>query len=152
VRYLRAKLYSIGLVEAIADVTGGDIPLDFFMGGRKTTSPAPMRRIEQFLPKLEDARDLDPPLHKLLAEGRASESSFDTGPSPLGAFLHATVGEREVMKGVDHARRWWGGAMDAGQFLTSQPAKPVAAIARAAANIIETRRDRLFALAERLER
>ena len=56
------------------------------------------------------------------------------------------------MKGVEQARRWWGGAMDASEFLAGQPAKPIAAIARAAANIIETRRDRLFALAERLER
>jgi hypothetical protein len=155
VRYLRAKLYSIGLVEALADVTGGDVPLDFFMGGSKHTTrghEGPIKRIEQFLPQLVHANDLDPPLHKLLAEGRASESSFDTGPSPLGAFLHATVGESAVMKGVDAARRWWAGGMDASQFLASQPAKPVAAIARAAANIIETRRDRLFALAERLER
>ncbi|MBA3503880.1 MAG: hypothetical protein H0T65_26200 [Deltaproteobacteria bacterium] len=152
VRYLRAKLYSIGLVEAIADVTGGDVPLDYFMGGRKDTTGMPMRRIEHFLPQLAHATDLDPPLHKLLAEGRASESSFDTGPSPLGAFLHATVGESAIMKGVEQARRWWGGAMDAGQFLASQPARAVGAIARAAANIIETRRDRLFALAERLER
>lgn len=155
VRYLRAKLYSIGLVEALAEVTGGDVPLDFFMGGSKHTTRGPdasIRRIEQFLPQLAHAKDLDPPLHKLLREGRASESSFDTGPSPLGAFLHATVGESEVMKGVEVARRWWAGGMDAGQFLASQPVKPVAAIARAAANIIETRRDRLFALAERLER
>jgi hypothetical protein len=36
-------------------------------------------------------------------------------------------------------------------FLASQPKRPVAAIARAAGNIIDTRRDRLFALAERLE-
>ncbi len=152
VRYLRAKLYSIGLVEAIADVTGGDVPLDYFMGGIKRATKPKMRRIEQFLPTLAHAADLDPPLHKLLAEGRASESSFDTGPSPLGAFLHATVGESAVMKGVEMARRWWGGGVDASGFLASQPAKPVAAIARAAANIIETRRDRLFALAERLER
>jgi hypothetical protein len=151
-RYLRAKLYSIGLVEAIAEVTGGDVPLDYFMGGLK--SPArerpSMKRIEQFLPTLSHARDLDPPLHKLLAEGRASESSFDTGPSPLGAFLHATVGEREVMKGVARAKQWWAGEGDASAFLVSQPARPVAAIARAAANIIEARRDRLLALADRL--
>ena len=42
--------------------------------------------------------------------------------------------------------------MDATAFLQEQPPAPVAAIARAAANIIETRRDRLFALAERLQR
>ena len=40
VRYLRAKLYSIALVEAIADVTGGDVPLDFFMGGTKDSASA----------------------------------------------------------------------------------------------------------------
>ena len=43
VRYLRAKLYSIGLVEAIAETTGGDVPIDYFMGGHK--SPA-RRRVE----------------------------------------------------------------------------------------------------------
>ncbi|HMG56287.1 MAG TPA: hypothetical protein VK601_22460, partial [Kofleriaceae bacterium] len=89
---------------------------------------------------------------RLLAEGRASESSFDTGPSPLGAFLHAAVGDREVMRGVTAAKKWWAGAGDAAAFLASQPRPPVAAIARAAANIVDTRRDRLFALAERLER
>src|SRR4051812_41178608 len=152
VRYLRAKLYSISLVEAIAETTGGDVPLDYFMGGLKSAGRPTMKRIEQFLPTFEDATDLDPPLHRLLSEGRASESSFDTRPSPLGAFLHATVGEAAVMKGVDMAKRWWGGALDANEFLASQPARPVAAIARAAGNIMDTRRDRLFALADRLER
>jgi len=152
VRYLRAKLYSIGLVEALADATGGDVPLDYFMGGLKSPDSPAMIRIEQFLPQLPSAPDLDPSLHRLLAEGRASESSFDTGPSPLGAFLHAVVGESAVMSGVELAKRWWAGALDANGFLASQPATPVAAIARAAAHIIDTRRDRLFALAERLVR
>lgn len=157
VRYLRAKLYSIALVEAIAESTGGDVPLDYFMGGVKRTqqpmtTDGTFKRIEHFLPTLSHASDLDPPLHKLLAEGRASESSFDTGPSPLGAFLHATVGESAVMKQVELAKKWWGGGSTAADFLASQPVAPVAAIARAAGNIIETRRDRLFALAERLER
>jgi hypothetical protein len=152
VRYLRAKLYSISLVEAIAEITGGDVPVDYFMGGLKSPRRPEMKTIEQFLPALPYASDLDPPLHRLLAQGRASESSFDTGPSPLGAFLHATVGEREVMKGVEMAKKWWAGASDPQAFLAAQPKLPVAAIARAAGNIIDTRREQLFALAERLER
>jgi hypothetical protein len=152
VRYLRAKLYSIGLVEAIAELTGGDVPVDYFMGGVKSARRPEMKTIEQFLPALSDADDLDPPLHRLLAEGRASESSFDTGPSPLGAFLHAAVGDRAMMQGVEAAKRWWAGAGDAAAFLAAQPRPPVAAIARAAANIVDTRRDRLFALAERMQR
>ncbi len=148
VRYLRAKLYSIAVVEAICEATGGDVPLDYFMGGLKSS---PTNRIEQHLPEMRVAQDLDPPLHRLLMEGRASESTFDTRPSPLGAFLMWTVGERAVMKGVEAAKKWWAGASDHRAFLASQTAKPIAAIARAAGNIIDTRRDRLFALAERLE-
>src|SRR5262249_37037324 len=95
--------------------------------------------------------DLDPPLQRLLTEGRASESSFDTNPSPVGAYLHSIVGEAAMMKGFEMAKRWWAGALDPDGFLRGQPAKAGAAIARAAGNIIDTRRDRLFALAERLE-
>ena len=151
VRYLRAKLYSIALVEALAELSGGDVPLDYFMGGVKDRERPDMKRIENYLPHLGTAKDLDPPLQRLLADGRASESSFDTKPSPVGAFLMETVGEATVMKGVEMAKRWWAGAGDAQSFIATQPPKPVAAIARAAANIIDTRRDRLFALAERLE-
>jgi hypothetical protein len=152
VRYLRAKLYSIALVEAIAELTGGNVPVDYFMGGVKAVNGrTDLKRIESFLPELGAAADVDPRLHRLLAEGRASESSFDTKPSPLGAFLHRTVGEAAAMRGVDAAKRWWAGASDAKAFVAAQPAKPVAAIVRAAANIIDTRRERLNALADRLE-
>src|SRR5262249_2524274 len=82
VRYLRAKLYSIALVEALAELTGGDVPLDYFMGGVKNREQV---RIESYLPKLDAAKDLDPHLQRLLQHGRASESSFDTRPSPVGA-------------------------------------------------------------------
>jgi hypothetical protein len=149
VRYLRAKLYSISLVEAIAAITGGDVPLEYFMGGAAVASDA--KRLEQFLPHFSSRRDLDPPLHRLLAQGRTSESSFDTKPSPIGAFLHASVGEATMMDGIDMAKKWWAGAITPAEYLASQPPKPIAAIARAAANIVDTRRDRLFALAERLE-
>lgn len=151
VRYLRAKLYAIAMLEALAELTGGDVPVDYFMGGIKTREHPNMKRIEDHLPHLGAARDVDKSLQRLLAEGRASESSFDTKPSPVGAFLHETVGEAAVMQGVETAKRWWAGAGDARSFIAAQPAKPVAAIARAAANIIDTRRDRLFALAERLD-
>ncbi|HEY1812972.1 MAG TPA: hypothetical protein VGG74_11540 [Kofleriaceae bacterium] len=151
VRYLRAKLYSIALVEAVAEATGGDVPVDYFMGGMKHPQRPDMKRIEQFLPHLGSVKDLDPPLHRLLSEGRASESSFDTRPSPIGAFLMNSVGEAPMLAGVEHAKRWWAGGCTVEDFIASQPAKPIGAIARAAGHIMETRRDRLFALAERLE-
>jgi hypothetical protein len=127
------------------------VPLDYFMGGIKDRERPDMKRIENYLPHLGSAKDLDPPLQRLLAQGRASESSFDTKPSPVGAFLMETVGEGTVMKGVEMAKRWWAGAGDASSFLASQPARPIAALARAAANKNDTRRARRLALAVRLE-
>ncbi len=151
-RYLRAKLYAIAVIEAVAEVSGGDVPIDYFMGASKQfLSRVDLRRIEQYLPKLPPANDIDKNLHNLLSEGRASESSFDTGPSPIATFLYAAVGESELMKGIEKARVYWAGGYDANAFLQNLPAKPVAGVARAAGNIVDTRRDRLFALAERLE-
>ena len=149
VRYLRAKLYSISLVESIAALTGGDVPLDYFMGGRKPVRPLPIRRLEQFLPTLPMAADVDHALHRLLAEGRASESSFDTGPSPLGAFLHATCGERQVMRGFEAARAHWAAGGEPLAFLEAQPRVVIAAIARAAAEIMPARAAVLRTLADR---
>jgi hypothetical protein len=151
VRYLRAKLYSIAMVEAIADVTGGDVPLDYFMGGGKSTARPAMRRIEQFLPDLRDRADLDPPLHRLLAEGRASESSFDISSSPLGAFLHVSIGEAGMMAGVAEAKRWWNGEITAHTFLTAQDPQSVVAILAAAAEIIETRKAQIEQLLAHFE-
>ena len=150
VRYLRAKLYAIAIVEAICAVTGGDVPLDYFMGGR----PAPgceAIRVEHFLPALEPVAGLESVLHALLTLGRAAESSFDTGPSPLAAFLHASCGEDAIGRGVEHARQLWRQALTAEDFLVEQPRRPVAAIVRAAAELMDTRRAPLLALAARLD-
>lgn len=153
VRYLRAKLYSIAMVEAIADITGGDVPLDYFMGGGKAHAPRPSgQRLEHFLPELGDRADLDPPLHRLLSEGRASESSFDISPSPLGAFLHLSIGEAAMMAGVAEAKRWWNGEITALTFLTAQDPESVVAILLAAAEVIETRRAALEALLVHFQR
>lgn len=157
VRYLRAKLYSITVVEAIAEVTGGDVPLDYFMGGHKTARRPDVQRIERYLPApgTSDGHAghvLDAPLQRLLAEGRASASSFDTGPSPLASYLHQAVGEVAIMDGVERARRWWRQELAAEAFLAGEPAAPIAAIARAAAEIMDTRRAPLLALAARMSR
>jgi hypothetical protein len=150
VRYLRAKLYSIAVIEALAELSGGDVPLDYFMGGLTSARGGVSTRIEAYLPDADAPVAIDPDLQRLLAQGRASESTFDTTASPISAFLHASVGEPGMMKGLEAARQWWAGAIAAPEFLAAQPVPAVVAIARAAAAIMHTRRDRLQALAERL--
>jgi hypothetical protein len=150
VRYLRQKLYSISVVEALCVATGGDVPLDYVMGGIAQSGDIPPRRIEQYLTRLPSVR-VEPELHRLLVGGRSASSRFDTARSPLAAFLHAALGEEAVLRGVERAKRWWAGEGSALDFLKSQPAPVVVVVARAAGQIADTRAEALRVLADRLE-
>ncbi|MBL8918928.1 MAG: hypothetical protein JNJ54_08735 [Myxococcaceae bacterium] len=151
VRYMRTKLYSTAVVEALAYETGGDAPIDLFMGGIGDANGERMRRIEQFLPALATPPEpVDLLLQGLLDGGRLNASAFDLSPSPIASYLHVTLGERVVMEGLVQARDWWQGKSTARTFLDAQPTHTTAAIARAAANISDTRRELLEAVASRL--
>lgn len=152
VRYLRAKLYTIALVEAIAHVSGGDAPVEFFLGA----IPAPgstVRSIsaELYLPKVErSSEDMDPVLLRLLEEGRPTPPEFDLPASPYTAYLYRTLGEKALMERMEAARPWMRGRISPREFLASQASPPVAALARAIAPVAITRREVLEALANEL--
>ncbi len=148
VRYLRAKLYSTSIIEALALESGGDAPIDFFMGGIPEAGGPPMRRIEHFLPNLPLADELEPVLRRLLDGGRSTASSFDTSPSPLAAFLYCALGEARTNAGFEDCKRWWAGALTATEFLNAQPAFTTRAIALAAIEIATTRQESLLSLAK----
>jgi hypothetical protein len=152
VRYLRCKLYSTAMVEALSVESGGDVPLDLFMGGLPEPGGPVMRRIEQFLPKLAPADGVDPVLLQLLKGGRATPSSFDISPSPLASFLYSAHGEVPVMAGVELAQRWWAGHATAREFLSKQPRASVVALAEAATHIADTRAEALTELVKLLDK
>lgn len=149
VRYLRAKLYTIALIEALACATGGDAPIELFLGGipdEHNTNPV---RAELFLqPGPDSSSDLDPVLLRLLEEGRASPSSFDLGASPYTAFLYRAFGERALMERLESTRPWIRGRVPARDWLNTQACPPIAALARAIARVTMTRRDALEKLAD----
>ena len=79
VRYLRAKLYSIGLVEAIARSPAATCRSISSWAGTKAAAVRPgMQRIELFLPHLGSVEVARSATHRLLSEGRASESRAST--------------------------------------------------------------------------
>jgi hypothetical protein len=151
VRYLRCKLYSTAMVEALTAESGGDVPLDYFMGGLPEPGGPMMKRVEQFLPEPQCVADVDPVLLALLKGGRATPSSFDISPSPLATFLYSAQGEASVMAGVEVAQRWWAGKVSARDFLASQPRASVTGIAEAAAHIADTRAEALRELVKLLK-
>ena len=149
VEYLRAKLFAIAFIEAIAEATGGDVPLDYFMGGIKSLLRPQVRRIESFFPSHRTPATLSP-VGELLIHGRAAESSFDIAPSPVAGFLYATVGEAEMQRGFLLAREMWANRLSASEFLRSF-ATAAAAIAQAASHLLDTRQVELQQLARELQ-
>lgn len=151
-RYLRAKLYPVAILEALAVETGGDAPLELFTGGLPKPPSGGGKRLEHYLPPAEDtAQDQDPTLRAVLAFGRASETSFDLRASPAAAYLYRRFGEAAVEEGVKQARRFFQGTLSAGEFLRSQPGQATAPIARATARLAITRTQLLEGLAEAFE-
>jgi hypothetical protein len=150
VRYLRCKLYSTALIEALAVESGGDAPIEFFMGGVPEAGKPPPRRIEQYLPDIVAPAPGDPVLLGLLDVGRSTASSFDLSPSPVATYLIACVGEAAMMAGVTDARAWWSGSTSARAFLQKQPRAATAALAEAATHLAETRAGALSSLVQLL--
>ncbi|MEW5737575.1 MAG: hypothetical protein AB1938_01550 [Myxococcota bacterium] len=151
VRYLRCKLYSTAMVEALTAESGGDVPLDYFMGGLPEPGGPVMKRVEQYLPQPRPARDVDMGLLQLLKGGRATPSSFDISPSPLATFLYLAQGEASVMAGVEVAQSWWAGKVTGREFLSSQPRDSVVGLAEAATHIADTRAEALRELVKLLK-
>jgi len=151
-RYLRAKLYAIALIEAISLVTGGDGPIDFFLGGLPRPNSPPPLRAERFLPTPDPvASDLDPELLRLLEEGRAGPSSCDMPTSPATAFLYRSLGERALLERLERARSFLRGDVSPRDWLLGEACPPVAALARSMSRVAFTRQDKLARLADELE-
>ncbi len=149
-QYLGIKLLSATILEALADITGGDVPVALFMGGiegevRKGQS----RQWDDFLPDIPT-----PPvvresstLFGLLAYGRASSSSFDLQHSPLSLFLYKTLGWENTWSLLEFARKYCEGTIDAWSFLDTVPADVMSAITSACAEMATTRQAELRAYA-----
>ncbi len=154
VAYLRAKLVSISMLEAIALETGGDGPVDYFMGGVQVDRGTAGVRIEQFLPQPTPLAADDPVAPELLAlflRGRASPSTFDIQSSPLTGFLAQTIGKRALEEAFERTQKVWAGELSARDALRALSA-PAGAFARAASEVAVQRKGALVKLADDLER
>lgn len=152
VRYMRTKLYATSFIEALANESGGDAPLPYFIGGVPEANVAKMRRIEDFFPApvVQPGGLRDELLLRLLRFGRATPSFFDISPSPIAEFLYVSLGEERLLEGVQHARAMWDDRLTGRGFLTQQPQRETLAIARASAQMAPTRAGALDALIAKL--
>jgi len=99
-RYIAAKLLSISVLAAIAELTGGDAPVSMFMGDLPSRSCVSIR-LASLIPTLDETAvekegKCDMEVYDLLLNGRKSESSFDIRQSPLAAYFHGYMGDASI--------------------------------------------------------
>jgi len=143
--YLRVRLVAIAILEALAQVSGGDTPLSIFMGDlsdQAGNSP----RIEDFLPELPTPPWVDqaPVIRDLLEVGRASESNFDTRNSRLSLFVFKSLTPEAMEKGLEISQDYFKGNIKPEEYLEKMDKPTVSAIARASASMVLLRRDKLI--------
>ncbi|MBT3275422.1 MAG: hypothetical protein HN368_19865, partial [Spirochaetales bacterium] len=143
--YLGVKLLAAAVLEALANVSGGDAPISLFMGDLKADGQA--GRLADLLPKPKSKAEkngaVDQILYDLLAFGRASSSSFDLNNSPLALHIYLEFGTRGFHKHLETARKMADGNLSPADFLNSLPRKFVSDLAHASGEMVFTRKEAL---------
>lgn len=145
-QYLGLKLLTQGVLEALAEITGGNAPVSLFMGDVQKEEDDE-KRLEDYLPKIGVPASIDPNsrLYRLLHSGRSGQSDFDLKNSPLTLFIYKSLGEEKAQEGLVNAQEMFAGRITPLQFLRSIDPKVVGAVAQAAAFMAPTRSERLVA-------
>eukprot|EP00527_Entomoneis_sp_CCMP2396_P000853 CAMPEP_0198140930 /NCGR_PEP_ID=MMETSP1443-20131203/4013_1 /TAXON_ID=186043 /ORGANISM="Entomoneis sp., Strain CCMP2396" /LENGTH=528 /DNA_ID=CAMNT_0043803509 /DNA_START=64 /DNA_END=1650 /DNA_ORIENTATION=- len=117
--YVGAKLLSLSILSAVAELTGGDAPISLFMGdlpSRHTsiaspigqtgkhdklsslTGPAGLMGVDLVDEGEEDFSDIkyNKDVYEVLSKGRRTESSFDVRQSPLAASFYRALGDADL--------------------------------------------------------
>ena len=149
-QYLGIKLLAATILEALAEITGGDVPVALFIGGIEGEMLEGQHQWEDYLPDIPT-----PPviretstLSGLLAFGRASSSSFDMQHSPLSLFLFKALGWDRTYALLELAREYYARDIDAREFLDAVPADVMHAVTFACAEMALTRQAELQHYAE----
>jgi len=137
--YLGIKLLTAAILEALAEISGGDAPVSLFMGDIGASQKG--SRLEDYLPvdKPPPGAHPDKTLHDLLAFGRASASSFDLQNSPLSLFIYMHLGAEGFHKVRGTAKQMFDGKITPGAFLDALPGGMIAKIAESCSHMAFTR-------------
>jgi len=145
--YLAIKLLTAAILEALAEISGGDAPVSLFMGdiGAKQKGS----RLEDYLPDDKPVAGIsfDKTLHNLLAYGRASSSNFDLQNSPLSLFIYLHLGVDGFRSLLGAAKHMFDGSITPRAFLEALPSSMIAEIADSCASMAFTRAPDLRAYA-----
>ncbi|MBN2149553.1 MAG: hypothetical protein JW726_19355 [Anaerolineales bacterium] len=142
--YLGLKLLTMGILEALAEITGGDAPVSLFMGD-VLRDQEDEKGLEDYLPHVEIPVSVNPQsrVYRLLHAGRATQSDFDLKNSPLTLFILKSLGSEKASRCMEYALEMFAGKITAQEFLRHIDPWVVGSVAQASAYMVPTRSDRL---------
>lgn len=148
--FLQLKLLSLGVLEALAELTGGgDIPLIFFMGEVKNRGNGLEKAKENVDYILNDSKkrsndsDLDPVILDLLDKGRRNETFYDSKSSPISAYLYNALGDLKTRELVLIAKDYFQKKITHKEFLNAFPFEVIQEISKACGQTAFTRQKQL---------
>lgn len=97
----------ISLLSAIAELSGGDVPISYFRGDKPgSLSRESSRQIHHFLKyRRKPSRSIsyDPKVLKVLQKGLKNDIPFTTNTSPVASFLYTHLGDEGLQACMKHA-------------------------------------------------
>jgi hypothetical protein len=140
--YLRSKLLTIAILEAISLHMGQNIPLTMLVG----TAPTPGRqiaRLEDFL-ALQDCHyqpqnEIETEVLRLLETGRNQTTAFDIKNSPFATLLVKSIGFSEVRRLREPTQKFFTRELSGDEFLACCDSHVVQAITQALLHLLESR-------------
>lgn len=138
--YLAIKLLTAAILEALAELTGGDAPMALFMGDIEIDGKDYVR-VEDFLPlppPNSPGADTSP-IFRLLMYGRAGDSSFDMSNSPLSLFIYQRLGMENCAQLLERSAELFNGQLSPENYLDQLPLDVIVPIATACAVMATTR-------------
>ncbi|WP_372369182.1 hypothetical protein [Candidatus Uabimicrobium sp. HlEnr_7] len=143
--YLKIKVLTIGIIEAVALETGGDAPISMFLGDFPASSTDVLLRAEYYLPQASVSSKLtmDNDVLMLLEKGRAQDASFDIKHSPTSTYVYKKIGNEGVEAAYPVMTKALLGVITTKEFLKSLDKEVVVGITRACSKISISRQQAL---------
>lgn len=105
--YFQCIYLEISLLLAIAELSGGDVPISYFRGDKPNSlSRGSSRQIHRFLKyRRKPSRSIsyDPKVLRVLQKGLKKDIPFTTNTSPVASFLYTHIGDEGLQACMKHA-------------------------------------------------
>ena len=144
IRYLRIRIFAIAILEAIAELTGGDTSLSLFLGDmsnqRGTVS------LDDFLPledELQNKKNLDPLILRFLSMGHRGHLKYEMNSCLYTSIVYRVTGEERIQKDFFLVKDYFQNDLSAKDFLKNQDKFLMSSLIDSLLELVSTREDKL---------